>query len=100
MFWDWENVVKMTIPSKIYKIYRFNATLLKFFHRIITQKFTICMDTQNIPNKQNNLMKKGRAGGIRFTDFRLLTKLRSSRHNSTGTKREIKSNGIESKVQR
>ena len=40
-------------------------------------------------------MKKGRAGGIRFTDFRLLTKLQSSKHCSTGAKREIKSNGIE-----
>ena len=44
------------------------------FHRIRTENFTICMETQKALNSQSILRKKNGAGGIRLTDFRLYYK--------------------------
>ena len=43
------------------------------FHRTRTNNFTICMETQKIPNSQSNL-KKNETGGINLPDFRLYDK--------------------------
>ena len=59
------------------------------FHRTRTKKFTIHMETQKAPNSQAVLKKKNGAGGINLLDFRLSTKLQSSRQCGTGTKTEI-----------
>ena len=40
------------------------------FHRITTEKFTICMETQKTLNNQSNLEKE-RAGAIRLLEFGL-----------------------------
>ena len=61
MFLDWKNcIVKMIIPPKV--TYRFNAITIKipvaFFHRTRTKNFTICVETENIPNCQSNLEKE------------------------------------------
>ena len=38
-------------------------------HRIRTNKFTICMETQKTPNSQSNLEKEKRSWRIRLLDF-------------------------------
>ena len=74
------NIVKMTILPNA--IYRFNAIPIKipmaFFHRTRTKNFTIHMETQKIPNRQNVLRKKNGAGGISLPDSDYMTKLQSS----------------------
>ena len=41
------------------------------FHRTRTNNSKISLETQNIPNNENNLRKKNRAGGVMLPDFRL-----------------------------
>ena len=57
------NIVKMTILPKA--IYRFKCnpyqTTTGIFHRTRTKKFTICMETQKIPNSQSSLEKEKRS---------------------------------------
>ena len=42
------------------------------FYRTRTKNLQMCMETQKIPNRQSSL--EGKAGGIRFPDFRLYYK--------------------------
>ena len=58
------------------------------FHRTRTKNFTIHMETQKTPKTTAVLTKKNGAGGINLPDFRLYTKLQSSRQYGTGTKPE------------
>ena len=57
-------------------------------HRTRAKKFTIYMEAPETPNK-TVLRKNNGAGGINLSDFRLCTKLQSSRQYGTGTKTEI-----------
>ena len=70
------NIVKMTILRQA--IYRLNSIPIKlpmaFFTEVEQKSFTICMETQKIPNSQSNLEKKIGAVRIRLPDFRLYYK--------------------------
>ena len=70
------------------------------FHRTRIKKFTIHMETQKTQNSQSSLEKNNGAGGINLPDFRLFTKLQSSRQYGTGTKREIQTNGARQKTKK
>ena len=43
-------------------------------HRIKTNNFTICMETQNTLNSKNIFRKKNRSGDIRILNFKLYHK--------------------------
>ena len=85
------NIVKMTIIPNA--IYRFNAIPIKipmaFFHRTRTKNFTIHMETQKIPNRQNVLRKKNGTGRINLPDFRLYYKATVIKTAWYGTKTKI-----------
>ena len=70
------NIVKMTILRQA--IYRLNSIPIKlpmaFFTEVEQKSFTICMETQKIPNSQSNLEKKIGAVRIRLPDFTLYYK--------------------------
>ena len=55
-------------------------------HRIRTQNFTICMETQKTLNSQRNFegkKKEKKTGGIRFPDFRLYYRPQQSKQYGT-----------------
>ena len=58
---------------------------MAFFAELEQQqkKITICLETQKTPNKKNG------DEGIKLPDFRLITKLQSSRQYGTVTKTEM-----------
>ena len=43
---------------------------MAFFHRIRTKNFTICVETEDIPNCQSNLKRKNGAGVVNLPDFK------------------------------
>ena len=84
------NIVKMLILPNA--IYRFSTIPIKLpmalFTELKQKNFTIYMEAPESLNK-TVLRKNNGAGGINLSDFRLCTKLQSSRQYGTGTKTEI-----------
>ena len=58
VFTKWKNTVKMTMLLKV--IYRFNAVPVKNTNSIVhrTSNSKVCMGTQKILKRQNNLEKE------------------------------------------
>lgn len=75
------NIVEMTIPHQA--IYRFNAIpikiLIAFFHKTKRNNSKISMETQKTPKAKTILRKGNRSRGITFPDFKLYSKLSSSK---------------------
>ena len=59
------------------------------FHRTRTKNFTIHMETQKTLNSQSTLEKEEWSWRDQLPDFRLYTKLQSSRQYGTGTKTKV-----------
>ena len=60
-FLDWKNQHcenDSTTQSNLQIHYTLNQTINGIFHRTRTKNFTICMETQKIPNSQSNLEKE------------------------------------------
>ena len=93
MFLDWKNQCcenDYTTQSNLQIQWNPYQTTNGIFHRTKTKNFTICMETQKIPNSQSNLDKEKtelEESGSRTSDY--TTKLQSSRQHGTGTKIEI-----------
>ena len=89
------NIVKMTILTNV--IYRFNVTPLKLamaFFTELEQKNSQFIWKQKRPQIAKAILRKRNgAGGINLPDFKLYTKLQSSREYGTDTKTEIQTNG-------
>ena len=69
------------------------------FHRI-EEKTSQFIQKHKRPQKAKAVLKKNGAGGINLPDFRLYTKLQSSRQYDTGTKTEIQNNRTRQNAQK
>ena len=61
MFMDWKNQHsenEYTTQSNLQIQHNLYQTTKNVFHRTTTNNFTICMETQNAPNRQKNLEKE------------------------------------------
>jgi len=76
MFLDWKNQYcknDYTIEINLQIQCNPYPTTNGIFHRTGAKIFTVCMETQKIPNSPSNLKKNG-AGGINLPNFRLYYK--------------------------